>query len=190
MLPFQTGFGSDGNEGVLRIPQSVSISRTSPSDFLVLYWGHLLGESYPSAEMCCILICRCMQNHNDDTIKTSGHSSSEKYTSHFNWKGSKGLRRVLLCERCVGDWTEPQHIDPHSSGHYSVSFPFSWAAQPGAWGPSLCWDMVLIPASYLQLTWTSCRWGYIVIWRPSTSCERHNSRSVQPLDSQGHPLIS
>ena len=25
----------------------------------------------------------CMQNHNDDTIKTSGHSSLEKYTSHF-----------------------------------------------------------------------------------------------------------
>ena len=37
----------------------------------------------------------------------------------------------------VGDWTELQHIDPHSYGHNSVSFPFSWAAQPGAWGPSL-----------------------------------------------------
>ena len=37
----------------------------------------------------------------------------------------------------VGDRTELQHIDPHSYGHNSVSFPFSWAAQPGAWGPSL-----------------------------------------------------
>ena len=27
-----------------------------------------------------------------------------------------------LCERWVGDWTELQHIDPHSSGHNSVSF--------------------------------------------------------------------
>ena len=38
----------------------------------------------------------------------------------------------------VGDRTELQHIDPHSVGYNRVSFPFSWAAQPGAWGPSLC----------------------------------------------------
>ena len=36
----------------------------------------------------------------------------------------------------VGDRTELQHIDPHSIGHNRVSFPFSWAAQPGAWGPA------------------------------------------------------
>ena len=35
----------------------------------------------------------------------------------------------------VGDQTELQHIDPHSCGHNSVSFPFTWAAQPGARGP-------------------------------------------------------
>ena len=41
----------------------------------------------------------------------------------------------------VGDWTELQHIDPHTIGHNRISFPLSWAAQPGAWGPSLsgCW---------------------------------------------------
>ena len=37
----------------------------------------------------------------------------------------------------VGDGTEQQHIDPHSIDHNYVSFPFSWAAQPGAWGPTL-----------------------------------------------------
>ena len=38
---------TDGNEGVLRIPQSSSIAGTSPSDCL----GHSLGVgSYPSAE--------------------------------------------------------------------------------------------------------------------------------------------
>ena len=38
----------------------------------------------------------------------------------------------------VGDRTELQHIDPQSSGHYRVSFPFLWAAQLGA--PSaMCW---------------------------------------------------
>ena len=71
-----------------------------------------------------------------------------------------------------------------------ISFPFSWAAQPGTRGSSLCWDMVLIPATFLQLIWTSCRRGYIIIWRPPTSCERHNSHSIQPFDSQGCPLIS
>ena len=44
--------GSNGNEGVLHIPQSSSITGTSPSDCLVSYQGHLLGEgSYPSAEV-------------------------------------------------------------------------------------------------------------------------------------------
>ena len=39
----QSGPGSDGSEGVLRIPQSSSTAGTSPSDCLVLYPGHLLG---------------------------------------------------------------------------------------------------------------------------------------------------
>ena len=43
--------GSDGNEGVLCIPQSSSITGTSPSDCLVSYPGHSLGGGYyPSAE--------------------------------------------------------------------------------------------------------------------------------------------
>ena len=69
-------------------------------------------------------------------MKTSEDTSLEKYTSHFIWKGSKGLLKVLLWEG-VGDRTELQHIDPHPYSHNGVSFPFSWVAQPGAWGPSL-----------------------------------------------------
>ena len=48
--PGQRGPGSDGNKGVLHIPQSSSIAGTSPSDCLVSYPGHSLGGSYPSAE--------------------------------------------------------------------------------------------------------------------------------------------
>ena len=62
-------------------------------------------------------------------MKTSGHRSLEKYTTHFIWKG--------CVWEGVGDRTELQHIDPYSYAHNSVSFPFSWAAQPKAWGPSL-----------------------------------------------------
>ena len=39
----QSGHGSDANEGMLRIPQSSSITGTSSSDCLVSYPGHLLG---------------------------------------------------------------------------------------------------------------------------------------------------
>ena len=50
-MPGQSGPGSDGDEGVLRIPQSSSIAGTSPSDCLVSYPEHSLGGgSYPSAE--------------------------------------------------------------------------------------------------------------------------------------------
>ena len=68
-----------------------------------------------------------MEKHND-AMKTSGHWSLEKYTSHF-------FERVV-CEMELETEQRLQHIDPHSDGHNSVSFPFSWSAQPGAWEPS------------------------------------------------------
>ena len=40
--PGQSGPGSDGNEGVIRIPQSSSIAGSSPSNCLVSYPGHFL----------------------------------------------------------------------------------------------------------------------------------------------------
>ena len=49
--PGQSAHGNDGNEGVLHIPQSSSITEASPFGCLVSYPGHLLGQSYPSAEM-------------------------------------------------------------------------------------------------------------------------------------------
>ena len=140
----------------------------------------------------------CRNNFN--TIKTSEDTSLEKHTSHFIWKGSKGLLKVLLSEWWVGDWTELQHIDSHSDGHNSVSLPFSWAAQPGAWGPSLSgtWSSFqhrLSNWSELQLIWTPTDLnilspGYIIIWHPPTTCERHNfALNSNPRQSRS-PLIS
>ena len=126
--------------------------------------------------MCCIAMnnytytyaCRNIFN----TITTSGHSSLEKYISHF-------IERVV-CERELKTKQRLQHIDPpNSSGYHSLYFQFSWAAHPGAWGPSLCWDIVLIPAFSLQLIWTSCRRGYIIKWHPP-SWERHICTQVNP----------
>ena len=45
----QSGPVSNGNEGVLHIPQSSSITGASLSDCLVSYLGQFSGESYPSA---------------------------------------------------------------------------------------------------------------------------------------------
>ena len=76
-------------------------------------------------------------------------------------KGFKRVTEGFTVWEGVGEWTELQHIDPHSYGHNSVSFPFSWAAQPGAWfslphlisnfsirGPGglLCWLLVFSTA--------------------------------------------
>ena len=45
--PAQSGPGSEGNEVVLRISQNSSITRTSPSDCLMSYPGHLLEGVLP-----------------------------------------------------------------------------------------------------------------------------------------------
>ena len=138
-------------EGDLKAPFSIATTSRCRGESNSLPW---IAPLYPCVTYSYADACRNIFNK----IKTSGHSSLEKYTSHFIRKGSKGLPKVLLCERLIGDWTELQHIDLHCSGHSSISFPSSWAAQP-----RVCWDMVLIPTSSLQLIWTSCRRGYIII---------------------------
>ena len=136
---------------------------------------------------CCIATQYiCMQKHIQYN-KTSGHSSLEKYTSHLIWKGSKGLLKVLLCERWVGDWTELQHIDPHSYGHNSVSFPFSWAAQPGARRPSFSGTW----SSFQRLLSNSLNFLSLGSYNNLTStllpASVTISHSIQPLDSQDRP---
>ena len=51
LLKPQCGPRSNGSEGVPHIPQSSSNTGTSPSDCLVSYQGHLLGEEV-------LLLCR------------------------------------------------------------------------------------------------------------------------------------
>ena len=48
--PGQSGPGSDGNEVVLCIPQSSSITGASLLNCIMSYPGHSLGEPYPSTE--------------------------------------------------------------------------------------------------------------------------------------------
>ena len=74
-IPVQSGPGSDGNEGVLRIPQSSSIDGAAPSVCLVSYLGHSLagGVFYSSSRLgkadtsfyayksgLCVCVCVCV----------------------------------------------------------------------------------------------------------------------------------
>ena len=109
-------------------------------------------------------------------------------------------------------------LTPHSYGHNSVSFPFSWAAQPGAWGPSL--SGTWFSFQHLLSNWSEALTAQSGVLRaPSAGCWfslQHLlsnwlnflssglydnltstllpasvtiSHSIQPLDSQGYILI-
>ena len=101
-----------------------------------------------------------------NTIKTSGHSSLEKY-----------IRLTLLKGLCVRVELETEQncnilTPPSSFGHSSVSFSFSWFPQ-------------LDLEHWLQALNSNCL----------TSCLTRvisliYAHSIQPVDSQGYPLIS
>ena len=74
-------------------------------------------------------------------------------------------------------------------GPHSSIFSPTDLLNRGPEGP-LCWVLVLSTASYLQLIWTSCRLGYIIIWRPPIYYERHNfALNSTPRQSRLYPDI-
>ena len=122
----------------------------------------------------------------------------QKHIQHNNDERTQFFRKIYLSlylkGLCVrGSWRPNKDcniLTPQLSWLSQPFFPVLMGCSTRGLGGSLCWDIVLIPASSLQLIWTSCRRGDIIIWRSPTSCERHNSHSIQPLDSQGRLLIS
>ena len=118
-----------------------------------------------------------LRRHNKD----EGNSSLEKYTSYF-------IRKGFVWERWVGDRRKTATYWPSKLFWLSQPFfPVLPGCSTGDLAPSLCWDMVLIPASSLQQIWTSCRRGYIIIRRPPTSCERHICIQFNPSTVKGIP---
>ena len=84
--------------------------------------------------------------------------------------------------------TELQHIDPHSYGHNSISFPFSWAAQPGAWGPSLsatCSSFQHLLSNWLNILCTEL-YNNLTSTLPASVTI---SPSIQPVHGQDYILI-
>ena len=97
-----------------------------------------------------------------NTIKTSGHSSLEKiYLSLY----LKGLRKVFSVR---GELETEQNCNILTPTLLAITAFLSHPPGCSTWslGAQPFWDMVIIPASSLQLIWTSCRRGYIIIWRP------------------------
>ena len=110
----------------------------------------------------------CMQNHNDDTIKTI-------YTSHFIWKDSKGLLKVLPWEG-VGPNRTATYWPPTLMAITAFLSRSPWLFNRGP---------TLLNAGFLcrilsPTDWTSCAPSYIIVRRPHSSCGRHKSHSFNP----------
>ena len=126
-----------------------------------------------------------MHAEHNDTMKMMSDTVLRKIYLSLYLKG--------LCVR--GNWRQnrtatywPSHI-----GHNRVSFPFSWAAQPGAWGPTL------LGAGFLYHILSPTGLVSKLIWLPVFT-EFYNSSTptflwvsqialIQPIHSQGYNIL-
>ena len=117
-----------------------------------------------------------MQNHNDDTIKTSRRSSLEKYTSHFIERVvyERELETEQSCNILTPTLLPITAFLSHSPGLLNRGL----GAQP-------LWMLVSLPhhisnSSDLQTDWISCAPRYIIVQRPPSSCGCHKLHSFNP----------
>ena len=102
------------------------------------------------------------------------------------------VTKGLLCERWVGDWKKTAL--PAIAALLSRS---AGLLNRGTGGPALCWDLVLVPRTAttdsklcLQTNWLPVAPGLYHCLTATCFLWRHNSHSIQPVDSQDYPLIS
>ena len=94
----------------------------------------------------------------------------------------------------VGDRTELKHIDPHSIGHNRVSFPFSWVAQLGAWGPASLGAgflyRILSPKLVSSPNWLNSQCTELCNSSTSTFfLWASQIELIQPIHGQGYTLL-
>ena len=125
-----------------------------------------------------LYILKYMQKHND-AITTSGHSSLEKYTSHF-------IERVV-CERWVGDWTKTAtYWPPQLHRPQQCIFFVLLGCSTGYLGPNLSaesWFPQPDLEHWLQALNSNClsHPGYILVLRPLNSTRRQSRLSPDLL---------
>ena len=120
-----------------------------------------------------------MQNHNDDTIKTS---------DTVFWKIYLSLYLKGLCVR--GSWRPNRNCNilTPTLMAINVSFPFSWAAQPGTWGPASQCAGFSLP----HLISNSLNFLCTELYNSSTSTFflwASQIALIQPIHGQGYTLL-
>ena len=80
--PGQSGSGNHGKEGVLHIPQSSSITVTSPSDCLMSYPGHTSGAVLPLCRDAVSLFYTLSRQANNLTFEWNWKSL---FKEHYVW---------------------------------------------------------------------------------------------------------
>ena len=110
------------------------------------------------------------------------------------------VTKGLLCERWVGDWTKPQHIEPPALP--AIAAPLSLVllgcstgglgAQPLLKPDSHCPELQQLTPNSLSKLWSPTLWLPVAPWLYhclTSTCFlwRHNSHSIQPVDSRDYP---
>ena len=141
----------------------------------VIYTSVFTDTKCHSRRLCCILICRCMHNHNDDTIKTSDTVLRKIYLSFYlkglwvrgSWRPNRTatywpptllaitafLSVLLGCSTgglgpsLSGTCSSVQHLLSNSSDSQLVWSPTLNRGPEG----SSCWVLAFSTASCLQL---------------------------------------
>ena len=156
----------------------------------IRWWG---SDSRDLWSMESLLCC-----HNTRILSNVAYPYADAWriiTTTQQRRATQFLRKIYLSlywKGCVwegvGDRTELQHIDPHSIGHNHVSFPSSWAAQPGAWGPSLsrtCSSIQHLLSNWLNFLCTDLYNSSTLtffLWASQIAL-------IQPVHGQGYILI-
>ena len=128
--------------------------------------------------------CISLWPTNNNTIRTSDTVLRKIYLSLY-WKG--------CVWEGVGDRTELNILTPTLMA-ISVSFPFYWAAQPGAWGPAslgtgFLYRILSLTSLVSKLPDFLSSLSYIIVPRPPSSWGRHNFAFIQPVHCQGYNIL-
>ena len=132
--PGQSRPGSDGNEGVLYIPQSNSITGASPSDCLVSYPLRSFREVLPLyRDAVDVFYCPSRLDHS-----LVGYYSSAKMQSMYSKTPANWVIRwvgiLLLCRDTVDVFYCPSRLDHSLVGYYpSAKMQSMYSKTPANW---------------------------------------------------------
>ena len=114
---------SDGNEGVLRIPQSSSISGSSPSDCLVSYPGHLwegvfYSPSWLGKQIAWIILTSCLNKVKEPSLPNYLLKAEERRERFKSILRALALYEMQITSYRTWIWL----VDSISSDSKNISF--------------------------------------------------------------------